>query len=259
MQVNGRQSRRICAKTEVPQNQSTSAEKPVDIGSVPDPHTNDPLKWRKFLWKYAGALAVFAVSFNSLRWYRKKLENEGARKREDVEISKTAVNETAADRAAQRAAEAAMQVRSEADGAPSVAVPEGIVPFGVRDPSAVSSTSKVDDVSMLSLTDVEEQTKDTARNVKNEIRSKLEGAENPSMEFRVFRPVTEQDNSTVSQEDELRLMELELEAKLKKLRSRKQRIREIDQEKQHVKNELKTVRSKLSAIGVSDSSTSESN
>lgn len=58
-----------------------------------DPMSKDPLKWRKFLWKYAGALLLFMVGYKSLHWYVDGLEKEGKKRREEVEENKDIVKQ----------------------------------------------------------------------------------------------------------------------------------------------------------------------
>lgn len=72
------------ASTDVPDVSSTSL-------GLEDPMTNDPLKWRKFAYKYAGALLLFFVSYKSLHWYVDRLEADGKRRREELEENKTII------------------------------------------------------------------------------------------------------------------------------------------------------------------------
>lgn len=73
-----------------------------NIGDIQDPHTHDPLKWRKAAWKYVGAVVVFGAFYKGLHWYVGKVAEEGRAKRADMEVSKTEVFETAADRERRR-------------------------------------------------------------------------------------------------------------------------------------------------------------
>jgi hypothetical protein len=196
--------------------------KSTDIGQVQDPHTNDPLKWRKFAWKYVGALIVFGVSYKALHWYVDSVAKEGKRRREDMEEGKTAVLETPEDRRAQREADAkkAAALLQQAKN------PLGTVVAAKSGEIANSSAGSADLDTKLSPEEAAEREND--------------------VKFQVFKPV-EEEEGFVSQEDELMLLEAELEARLKKLRAQK-RSREIDEEKRQVKSELVDVRSELATF-----------
>jgi hypothetical protein len=186
----------------------------TEIGAVPDPHTHDPKKWQKFAWKYLGALVTFGVAYKVLHWYVAKVEKEGKQRREDMEVNKTAKHETAADRAARR----------EQDAASAAALLANVQnPMGL--PEAASTISHPQGTG---------------------VESVLNGVSNDShdMTFQVFKPVQE-DERFVSQEDSLKLLEVELEAKLKLLRGQKQRSRETDAEKKKIKDELRDLRTEL--------------
>lgn len=70
--------------TKIPDVSSTSL-------GLEDPMVNDPLKWRKFAYKYAGAVLLFLVSYKSLNWYVERLEADGKRKRQELEENKTII------------------------------------------------------------------------------------------------------------------------------------------------------------------------
>lgn len=57
------------------------------------PEADDPLKWRKFAWKYAGAVFLFFVSYKTLHWYVDRLEADGKRKRDELEENKQIVRQ----------------------------------------------------------------------------------------------------------------------------------------------------------------------
>lgn len=60
---------------------------------IDNPESNDPLRWQKFAWKYAGAVLLFFVSYKTLHWYVDRLEADGKRMREEVEENKEIVRE----------------------------------------------------------------------------------------------------------------------------------------------------------------------
>lgn len=62
-----------------------------------DPDANDPYKWQKFAWKYAGAVLLFFISYKTLHWYVDRLEADGIRKREELEENKTISQEIYGD------------------------------------------------------------------------------------------------------------------------------------------------------------------
>jgi hypothetical protein len=199
----------------------------TDIGAIPDPHTHDPKKWQKFAWKYLGVLITFGVSYKALHWWVDRVEKEGKQRREDMEISKTAKYETPADRAAQREADTAEAQTLLA----KVKSPLGS-PIDEADNAKRQDISKEGDPAQ-----VEPAVADTS--------------------FQVFRPVQE-DEGFISQEDSLKLLEIELEARLKKLREHKQRTREIDLEKKQIKEELKDLRKELATFDSEQTTQAES-
>jgi hypothetical protein len=191
----------------------------TDIGAIPDPHTNDPKKWQKFAWKYVGVLITFGVAYKTLHWYVGRVEKEGKQRREDMELNKTAKHETAADRAARR----------EEDAAKATALLAQIQSPSARTADAAGATH----------VQVAED--------KLSVDGSLSNSED--MLFQVFKPVQE-DEGFVSQEDSLKLLEVELESKLKGLRSAKTRSREIDAEKKRIKEELGDLRIELATFAV---------
>lgn len=46
---------------------------------------NDPNRWKKFLWKYAGAVLLFFISYKTLHWYVAKMEADGKRRKKEIE------------------------------------------------------------------------------------------------------------------------------------------------------------------------------
>jgi hypothetical protein len=186
----------------------------TDIGAVPDPHTHDPKKWQKFAWKYLGALVTFGVAYKVLHWYVAKVEKEGKQRREDMEVNKTAKHETAADRAARREQDAASAAALLANVQNPMGLPEAA--SSIAHPQGTGSESVLNGVP-----------KDFH-----------------DMSFQVFKPVQE-DEKFVSQEDSLKLLEVELEAKLKMLRSQNKRSRETDAEKKKIEDELRDLRMEL--------------
>jgi hypothetical protein len=204
--------------------------KSVDIGQVPDPHTKDPLKWKKFAWKYIGALIVFGASYKGLHWYVDSLSKEGKRRREEMEVSKTAVFETTEDRKRHREADA----RKAAAMLEHVKNPVGTVAAGRTD------SADADGVDMLS-----SGGGDTCitPGVSSAIAEEKVDSQKDVV-FQVFKPIEEKEGF-VSQEDELMLLEAELEARLKKLRALKYRTRETDEEKRQIKAEMLDVQTEL--------------
>jgi hypothetical protein len=191
-----------------------------DIGDVLDPHTHDPLKWRKAAWKYFGAVAIFGVFYKALHWYVDGVVAEGKRKREDMEIAKTAVHETASDRAAQREAD----VKKAAE-----LLEQAKHPLGRAGDAAVAAAAGGG---------VGREAADTS-----EIASAAadEGGAEP---FQLFRSVREEPEY-VSPEDELKLLEVELEARMKKLAAVRSPSREERDDMRAAEEELFDVRAEL--------------
>jgi hypothetical protein len=191
----------------------------TDIGAIPDPHTKDPKKWQKFAWKYVGALMTFGVAYKTLHWYVGRVEKEGKQRRDDMELNKTAKHETAADRAARREEDSARAAALLAQAQSPIARTAG--------------TAGISHVQM------------------EEGKSSADGSLPNSEDtlFQVFKPVQE-DEGFVSQEDSLKLLEVELESKLKGLRSAKTRSREIDAEKKRIKEELGDLRIELATFAI---------
>lgn len=87
--------RRLCAKanSSKPHN-NTTLNKPA-IPDVPstswsslgfeEKDAKDPNKWKKFAWKYAGAVLLFMISYKTLHWYTDRLEADAKRKRKEME------------------------------------------------------------------------------------------------------------------------------------------------------------------------------
>lgn len=65
----------------------------LGLGFAADPQTNDPLKWKKFAYKYVGAVLVFLISYKTLHWYVDGLAKDGKRQREEVEENKEILRE----------------------------------------------------------------------------------------------------------------------------------------------------------------------
>ncbi|PXF47766.1 hypothetical protein BWQ96_02448 [Gracilariopsis chorda] len=63
---------------DIPSNSWTS------IGFEPQDE-NDPHKWKKFAWKYAGAVLVFFISYKTLHWYVDRIEEEGKQQKKGME------------------------------------------------------------------------------------------------------------------------------------------------------------------------------
>jgi hypothetical protein len=213
-----------------PKPAGTPDVKSVDIGQVQDPHTNDPLKWKKFVWKYVGALIVFGASYKGLHWYVDSLSKEGKRRREEMEISKTAVFEMAEDR----------QLHREADARKAAAMLEH-----AKNPVGTVAAARTDSADADGVDMVSSGGGDTCvtPGVSSATAEGKVDRQNDAG-FQLFKPVEEKEGF-VSQEDELMLLEAELEARLKKLRALKYRTRETDEEKRQIKAEMLDVRTEL--------------
>ncbi|CAN8066776.1 unnamed protein product [Agarophyton chilense] len=62
------------------------------IGFEPE-DANDPNKWKKFAWKYVGAVLLFFVSYKTLHWYVDRIEEEGQQSKKNLEESREFSNE----------------------------------------------------------------------------------------------------------------------------------------------------------------------
>lgn len=79
----------------------SSTEAPPKIPDVPstslglfeEADEKDPNKWKKFAWKYGGAVLLFMISYKTLHWYVDRLEADGKRRREEMEENKNIANE----------------------------------------------------------------------------------------------------------------------------------------------------------------------
>lgn len=58
------------------------------LGLWEEQDEKDPNKWKKFAWKYAGAVVVFLISYKTLHWYVDRMEAEGKRQRDELEEKK---------------------------------------------------------------------------------------------------------------------------------------------------------------------------
>lgn len=58
------------------------------LGLWEEQDAKDPNKWKKFAWKYAGAVILFLISYKTLHWYVDRMEAEGKRQREELEVKK---------------------------------------------------------------------------------------------------------------------------------------------------------------------------
>lgn len=156
-----------------------------------DPQANDPLKWRKFAWKYAGALALFLVAYKSLHWYVDALEADGKRRKEEMEENKVIASEFQEDQA-----RAQTLLNAAQNPAQSIV------------------------------------TEDNAQN------------KQPAM---LFKPVQEEEGF-VSELDELRTLQVELEAKLKALNAERRQTDEIEQKKWDIHGELKDLAKEIAEL-----------
>ncbi|KAI0565964.1 hypothetical protein FGB62_13g128 [Gracilaria domingensis] len=71
---------------DIPSNSWTS------IGFEPQ-DANDPNKWKKFAWKYVGAVLLFFVSYKTLHWYVDRIEEEGKQRKKGLEETREFSNE----------------------------------------------------------------------------------------------------------------------------------------------------------------------
>lgn len=183
------------------------AAKIPDVSStslgLEDPMTNDPLKWKKFAYKYAGALLLFLVSYKTLHWYVDRLEADGKRKREELEENKTIIE--------------GIQGQQNSQDAP-------VVPGRPASPSTMAKQT------------VEASAGSTASpGLANALQQVPEG---PGSQMRIFDPVKEEEPHLVSELDELYVYKIEMETKVKDL-GMQTRTREIDTEKSEIETELK--------------------
>lgn len=58
------------------------------LGLWEEQDAKDPNKWKKFAWKYAGAVVLFLISYKTLHWYVDRMEAEGKRHRDELEEKK---------------------------------------------------------------------------------------------------------------------------------------------------------------------------
>lgn len=212
-----------------------------DITGIQDPHTHDPLKWRKAAWKYLGALAVFGVFYKGLHWYVDGVAEKAKQKREDMEIAKTAVYETAADRAA----------RQEEDARKAAQLLEEVKnPVGPSAASATVSTAADADGANTAVSDQSDLSASVSGEAVGEDAQETQRTRHSSdTGFQVFPPIQD-DPVYVSPEDELKLLEVELEARLKKLRAVKTKTRDSEAEKRNIKSELRDVRTELAIFAM---------
>lgn len=187
-----------------------SAAKIPDVSStslgLEDPMTNDPLKWKKFAWKYAGAVLLFFVSYKTLHWYVDRLEADGKRRREEVEENKSLIQEMNGT-----------QQPQGADGIPGIPVASAVVANQTVEASSGNSATPLGPQSVLQ-----------------------QGAEEPLQQMRIFDPVKEEEPHLVSELDELYVYKIELETKLRDL-GELERTGEIDAEKLEIETELKSL------------------
>lgn len=160
-------------------------------------------------------------------------------KRDDMEIAKTAVYETAADRAAMRAEDARKEDTRKAqqalDAAKNPAEPAAEV-------IAKSASVPVSDEPSEARTQSPPQTVP-----ENAMLADTQEQKIADTGFQVFPPIRD-DPVYVSPEDEVKLLEVELEARLKKLRALKTKTRDSEAEKRAVKSELRDVRVELATF-----------
>lgn len=62
------------------------------LGLFEEEDARDPNMWKKYAWKYIGALVLFLGAYETLNWYTRKVEEENKRRRE--ENNEQTTNET---------------------------------------------------------------------------------------------------------------------------------------------------------------------
>lgn len=100
---NSTQSATVAASSppESPTDKSVDAKSSTSIPNIPstslglfeEADQKDPNKWKKFAWKYAGAVLLFMISYKTLHWYVDRLEADGKRRRAEVEENKKIAQE----------------------------------------------------------------------------------------------------------------------------------------------------------------------
>lgn len=212
----------------------------TSLGFVEDPAANDPLKWKKFAWKYGASVAVFFVSYQALHWYVGKIETDGKRKRREMEENKTLVNETPADWAREKEianAKAAEKAAEKAGAKAAAATPLLQPAAGLVEAEADPAASRANADTVVAADAPESSPVDAPAGV----------SEEPKKGPVLFSPVTDE-TVVLSELEELTVFRAELDAKLKQLRMQKVRTAENDAEKLAIKRELKDVASEIAIL-----------
>lgn len=182
----------------------------LGIEHIPDPHTNDPLKWRKFLWKYAGAVAVFLVAYKAVHYYVDGLQEDGQRRRDEVEENKELRKQFDADQEKAHRMLATAHSPAAAMGQMAPGAMPGAAPgSGDAEPGAMGAPMPA---------------------------AGAEGEQPPPMAL--FKPIQEEEGF-VSELDELRTLQVELMAKHKALGKERRQTDEVKSKMWGIEGELK--------------------
>lgn len=153
-----------------------------------DPLYDDPKKWQKFAWKYLGSIVVFLVAYRAVNYYVDKLEEDGKKRRDEVEENKVLKQQFDEQEADQLKAKQ-MLMSAQAPGAAHLQT-AGAVAGAPQQPAAL------------------------------------------------FKPVQEEEGF-VSELDELRTLQVELQIKIKALSQERNQTAEISDRKWALESELK--------------------
>lgn len=177
-----------------------------------DPMTNDPLKWRKFAYKYAGAVLLFFVSYKTLHWYVDRLEADGKRKREELEENKTIIQ----------------GMNGPSNPQPNYTVPNtGVNPAILANQKPASFGGSDAPVGVAG-------------------NAPQAGSESMPA-IRIFDPVKQEEPHLVSELEELWVYKIELEGKLKDLGSQP-RTKETDAERLDIEADLKETVAEIAVL-----------
>lgn len=198
--------------------EANSAKPDPKIPDVPstslgmeDPDANDPLKWKKFAFKYAGAVLLFMISYKTLHWYVDRLEADGKRQRAEVEENKEILREISSPRASTPLA-ASSSITPAASAAPTVGADLGSSQGHPRNQSAAAA---IQDESLPAL--------------------------------RIFDQVKEEEPHVVSELEELYVYRVELETKLRDLRADPS-SKENGAQQREIKSELKELENEIMVL-----------
>lgn len=154
----------------------------TSLGLFEEADEKDPNKWKKFAWKYVGALVVFMISYKTLHWYVDRLAADAKRRREEVEENKQIAQE--------------LRSSSPANSAPTLANPSSeepsFTPVAELDPNASPTAgggadSDTGDPTFASLANGEDGSPNTPLEFLEQINSKIPVASSELDELRAYR------------------------------------------------------------------------